>query len=303
MLIKKTLISILAVIIYVLFLLASGLFLSSEGMVTTFWFTLVGVPIMLLIGTPVNILAGFLTRNLNRFRFWANLFLHIIPAYVAGILLFNTHLFSGDSGYIQLFPLGIACVYFILDELIFYNGLHKKTSFLLPLVPVVVLGAAYIPSIVESNANNNVIDYIEENGTPVAEVTLENDTKKISTDYCTEGYTYNGCHTDTKPTILPLADIGGTKFTYQGPAKLSFSISNTFSSSYEYVVSYYENSTQKQLKSKTLASNTVTLPADIPEQIIVVEGYGDKDEKVTFFVGLRNGVRYNPENEGINDMD
>lgn len=299
---KKAIITALTIIIYILFLIITGFF-HSEGFVTTFWFTLVGVPIMLVVGTPVNIMAGFLTKDLTKFRFWINLLLHIAPAYIAGILLFNGYLLIGGGDFLQLFPLGIACVYFILDELIFHEGRHKKSAILLPLVPITILGAAYMPTMIDGYAQEKTIDRIEKNGPPVAEVTLNNETKEISTDYCTERYTYNGCHEDTKPTILPLADIGDTVFIYSGAADLSFKVSNASSSSFEYVVTYYENSKQKQLKTKTLASNTVTLQGDIPEQIIKIEGYGDKDEKVTFFVGLRNGVRYNPENEGIESLD
>ncbi|WP_270180210.1 hypothetical protein [Alkalihalobacillus sp. CinArs1] len=302
MLKKKALITGLTVITYILFLVITGFF-HSDGVATTFLFTFYGVPIMLMIGTPVNILAGFITRNLVPFRFWVNLMIHIIPAYIAGILLFNGYLFQGDGGFLQLFPLGIACIYFIYDELIYHDGRHKKSALLLPLVPVVILGTAYMPILIEIYAQETTVDRIEESGPPVAEVTLQNDSKKISTDYCTEGYTYNSCHEETKPTILPLADIGDTTFIYNGPAQLSFEVTNAESVSFEYVVTYYVNSKQKQLKSKTLASDTVTLPADIPEQIIKVEGYGNKDEKITFFVGLRNGVRYNPENEGIENID
>ncbi|ADU32058.1 hypothetical protein [Evansella cellulosilytica] len=130
-----------------------------DSFIFVLWFSVYGLPIILLTAFPVTVLAGWITRSLNGFiRISVNFFVHIGAAILASVILFK-----GEHEVASL-AIVVAAVFFMFDEYPRYTS--KKGKFLMSMVPVVVLFISLIPVGIHNYQVSMEMEQLERNGFP-----------------------------------------------------------------------------------------------------------------------------------------
>ncbi|WP_421381545.1 hypothetical protein ACOJQI_20400 [Bacillus salacetis] len=239
---------------------------------------------MILIGLPVNFIAGLITKYTAKFTHIANFVIHLLPAILFGGLIFP---FSWpDSLPFMAMPAFSAAIFFIVDEILFHKvNLRSHKAKLIFLIPP----AAYIlfmsPTLITHLQTEIIKAQIDKKGAPVVTATINGQAAPIRSTYCwtNDG---EGCVYDTEPFILPRARgieglEGEVPFT-ESPADLTFDFQNSAGepSCYAY---YHDGTKVKKVKIEDL---TLKLPDNMPDQLVRFLAEWDTHEKVWFYVGV-----------------
>ncbi len=281
---KVSLISILLVL-----LLAPILFPMESYFQAMVIYALIGGALMLLIGVPVTFLAGVITKRTKRAIHFVNFMIHILPAFLVSIKMFNPGSTLLSDPYAGL-PIFASSVFYVVDEVIYQKidlkGWLAKGIFLIP-ISVFLLFVG--PSLSTGLFHHITATQIQVKGAPEVALTFHGEEIPINSSYCwtSDG---DGCVYGTEPFPLPEEKVKNVKeITMSSPSTLDFSFENSVGEPTIYA--YYHDG--KDFKEIEEAGNKINISNDIPEQAIKFVVKWDNNEMVKFFVGVRTGILSN----------
>ncbi|CAG9621514.1 hypothetical protein [Sutcliffiella rhizosphaerae] len=271
---KKGIVTLISVTITLL-LLGIGQLLENVPLLSAFTINLLVLFVIFIIGIPVNVCAGIITKQIGKFPITINFFLHILPALIIDIYLF------------KMIPYGlsvlIASIFFVVDTLFFHSpkNILSKTSLLI--VPIILFMVLAFPRIMDEHNFNQVT----KDGTPDIELTVNNETVIIQPSSCWSSAGSQGCQFDTIPYLLPLEWDGIDEFFIEGEVTIEMK----FESSLQVIELTTDYLYEDNLVKIDATNNRFVLPADIKEQVVVVNATLENSQKLMFTFGIRNGNR------------
>ncbi|UTE77323.1 hypothetical protein [Rossellomorea sp. KS-H15a] len=244
---------------------------------------------MIVVGIPVTILAGVVTRKMKQYIHIINFIIHILPAFLVSVIMFGHALPLLSMPYAGV-PIFASTIFYVVDEVIYQKidlrGRFVKGIFLIPAaVYLLYVGPSLYTGFLASQSSTQ----INEKGSPKVSLTFDGEEIPIKSSYCwtPDG---EGCVYGTDPFPLPEEKVKNVKeITMTSPATLDFSFEN--SEGEPTIYAYYHDG--KDFKEIEEAGNKINISNDIPEQAIKFVVKWDNNEMVKFFVGVRTGILTN----------
>jgi hypothetical protein len=252
-----------------------------------FFYGIISIQFILIIGIPVTIFAGYITGKLIRFKTIVNFMIHTVPAFIFGILFFQEAFQETFPFYFIMIPVIIASIFFAVDE-IYIRKKDRSNKFLFALVPILLWGIIFMPGYLEQVKDTRTMNEINELPLPKPEVSVNEETAVIEkSSACWDSDESSGCPIDKDPLLLPIDHTGINEFKIAGEAKIRIAMKNT-DLDYKFQVYYLQDGEVKRID---VSNKEFVLPANIQEQIVKVTAIMENSQRISFPIGIRNGNR------------
>jgi hypothetical protein len=275
---NKLFVSLISIVISILGLpLVLGEYHSNfiqEYIGMTILYGIFALPYIVFVGTPVNVLSGFILKRISRFKMFINFMLHAIPALITGLFVFP---------YIIGIPILVSSIFFVVDTLVFQKEQKSRKKFTVIVLPFAIWFILLIPVFIDKRESAA----IQKEEIPRVELNVSGEVVKITPSTCWDSDDSSGCPVDNKPFLLPIDPFVKNEFYVVDESVVEITIPNT-KRKYTINVFYIDGNETKKLTAK---DNKFILPAHIPEQAVKVIVSMDSSQKVSFKFGIRNGNR------------
>lgn len=242
-------------------------------------YSLFASPFMILLGIPVNIIAGFVLKKVTRFKPFINLLLHSVPALIIGVILFNEEFF------LIFIPVFISSIFFVVDTLVFLRESTSKKKYFVLIVPFIFLLTLLTPNLIDKWQ----FSQIQNEELPLVELDVNGEVVEITPNTCWDSDGSNGCPVDNKPYLLPIDPIGINEFNVEKEVEIKTRV-HIPNSKRDYSISvFYIDG--KKIKDLKVEGNEFLIPTHIQEQVVKVNITMDNSQKVSFQYGIRTGNR------------
>ncbi|NMH68338.1 hypothetical protein HF072_06050 [Bacillus sp. RO3] len=237
---------------------------------------------MLLIGAPVNFLAGVIT-GITKYTHVANFLIHLVPAILIGLFMFSWS-WPDLLPFVGMFAVS-ASVFFVVDEIIYHKvNLKSHKVKLLFTIPLIAYFTFMGPTYINTLENKITSAQIDKKGPPVVKATINGQEVGIRSTYCwtSDG---DGCAYDKEPYLIPpgrgIEGLEDIHFT-EPPSPISFDFKKSVGEP-EFYAYYFQDGEKKEVK---IQNSTLELPEGIPNQLVRLLAKWDNHERVWFYIGV-----------------
>ncbi|UCZ52852.1 hypothetical protein LGQ02_19040 [Bacillus shivajii] len=228
-------------------------------------FTIYGVPVILLIGFPVTIFAGMITKRLRGYvRVTVNFAIHTFSAAVAGYILF------GGVNEIAVLPIIVATCFFVFDEWKNVNSTKLKAALSAAPLAMVVITVALIW--VNNYQVEQDLQRLDEVGHPTPVVMINGEQVEEIDPASSYSSTEIGDRSTNAPYLLPKGILNDSEYTVWDVEKgdtISVYFENKPNDNFEIEVTYLLNG---QTQKETLSGHEFLVPEDLEPQSIFITG-------------------------------
>ncbi|KAA0542757.1 hypothetical protein FZW96_21180 [Bacillus sp. BGMRC 2118] len=273
---KKILVSIISIVISILLLpLLMGGFHTNflqEYVHTLLLYSIYGIPFMVFLGAPVNILSGFILERNFQFKLFINFLIHVVPALVVGIFMFS-------GGPFLIICLFVSSIFFVVDTIVFKKNQDSNKLYFVILLPFFVWLFIYIPNYI----NKLEFSQIQNREPAIVELNVNGEIQEVRASACWDSEGSSGCPIDDEPILLPIDAAMSNEFKLTDETEVSVNIHNR--EKYTKMQVFYLD--EHVTKKVTTEGNKFILPDNLQDQVVKVSVTMDDSEIISFNFGIR----------------